>query len=730
MGLYNNSMMNGGAVLDKKFREMAEELVDKMTVEEMATQLRFDSPAIPRLGIPAYNWWNEALHGVARAGTATVFPQAIGLAAIFDDEFLKKIADVIATEARAKYNEQSKNGDRDIYKGITMWSPNVNIFRDPRWGRGHETYGEDPYLTSRLGVAFIEGLQGDGPYLKTAACAKHFAVHSGPEAIRHSFDAKASKKDMEETYLPAFKAAVEEAHVASVMGAYNRTNGEPCCGSKTLLKDILRDKWQFDGHVVSDCWAIRDFHTNHMVTDTAAQSAALALKNGCDLNCGNVYLHLLVALQEGLVDDEDIRQAAIRMYTTKMQLGMFADDCEYDKIEYEVNDCKEHRQLALEASIKSMVLLKNDGILPLDKSKLKTIGIIGPTADSKVVLEGNYNGTASEYITNIEGIRKVVGDDIRILFSEGSHLYKEKVQDLGMPADRISEAKTVAAHSDVVIMCLGLDSTIEGEEGDTGNSFAAGDKTNLFLPETQQKLLEAVVEVGKPTILVINSGSALDVSYADDKCNAIVQSWYSGEYGGLALAKLLFGENCPSGKLPVTFYYDNGNIPDFEDYSMANRTYRYMKDEALYPFGYGLSYTKFEYKDFAVSRNEEDGTVNIKVTVSNTGKYDSDEVVQLYVSNEIAEKVQNGLNKEYEALIDVNNQPKYSLCAFKRVSLKAGESKVVDIKVAPLAFTSVLEDGSRVTLKGEYTLFAGGGQPDLRTSVLTGNTCLKEKVTI
>lgn len=730
MGLYNNSMMNGGAVLDKKFREMAEELVDKMTVEEMATQLRFDSPAIPRLGIPAYNWWNEALHGVARAGTATVFPQAIGLAAIFDDEFLKKIADVIATEARAKYNEQSKNGDRDIYKGITMWSPNVNIFRDPRWGRGHETYGEDPYLTSRLGVAFIEGLQGDGPYLKTAACAKHFAVHSGPEAIRHSFDAKASKKDMEETYLPAFKAAVEEAHVASVMGAYNRTNGEPCCGSKTLLKDILRDKWQFDGHVVSDCWAIRDFHTNHMVTDTAAQSAALALKNGCDLNCGNVYLHLLVALQEGLVDDEDIRQAAIRMYTTKMQLGMFADDCEYDKIEYEVNDCKEHRQLALEASIKSMVLLKNDGILPLDKSKLKTIGIIGPTADSKVVLEGNYNGTASEYITNIEGIRKVVGDDIRILFSEGSHLYKEKVQDLGMPADRISEAKTVAAHSDVVIMCLGLDSTIEGEEGDTGNSFAAGDKTNLFLPETQQKLLEAVVEVGKPTILVINSGSALDVSYADDKCNAIVQSWYSGEYGGLALAKLLFGENCPSGKLPVTFYYDNGNIPDFEDYSMANRTYRYMKDEALYPFGYGLSYTKFEYKDFAVSCNEEDGTVNIKVTVSNTGKYDSDEVVQLYVSNEIAEKVQNGLNKEYEALIDVNNQPKYSLCAFKRVSLKAGESKVVDIKVAPLAFTSVLEDGSRVTLKGEYTLFAGGGQPDLRTSVLTGNTCLKEKVTI
>lgn len=730
MDLKDYFMTNGGAVLGKNFREMAEELVNKMTVEEMATQLRFDSPAIPRLGIPAYNWWNEALHGVARAGTATVFPQAIGLAAIFDDEFLKKIADVIATEARAKYNEQSKYEDRDIYKGITMWSPNVNIFRDPRWGRGHETYGEDPYLTSRLGVAFIEGLQGDGPYLKTAACAKHFAVHSGPEAIRHSFDAKASKKDMEETYLPAFKVAVEEAHVASVMGAYNRTNGEPCCGSKTLLKDILRDKWQFDGHVVSDCWAIRDFHTNHMVTNTAAESAALALKNGCDLNCGNVYLHLLVALQEGLITDEDIKQAAIRMYTTKMQLGMFADDCEYDKIGYEVNDCKEHRDLSLLASEKSMVLLKNDGILPLDKTKLNKIGIIGPTADSKIVLEGNYNGTASEYITNIEGIRKVAGDDIRILFSEGSHLYKEKVQDLGMPADRISEAKTVAAHSDVVIMCLGLDSTIEGEEGDTGNSFAAGDKTNLFLPETQQKLLEAVIEVGTPTILVLNSGSALDVSYADDRCNAIVQSWYSGEYGGLALAKLLFGECSPSGKLPVTFYYDNGNIPDFEDYSMANRTYRYMKDEALYPFGYGLSYSEFDYKDFVITGCEDDGTVNCKVTVTNTGKYDADEIIQLYVSNQIEEKVNNGLNKDYEASIDINNQPKYSLCGFKRVSLKSGESKTVDVTIAPLAFTTVLEDGSRVKLSGQYVLYAGGQQPDARSTALTGKTCLKQEVTI
>ena len=473
--------------MEKTFREMAEELVGQMTVDELATQLKYDSPAIPRLGIPAYNWWNEVLHGVARAGTATVFPQAIALAAMFDDKFLKEIAETISTEARAKYNAQSADEDRDIYKGLTVWSPNVNIFRDPRWGRGHETYGEDPYLTSRLGVSFIKGLQGDGKYLKTAACAKHFAVHSGPEAIRHSFNAVATKKDMYETYLPAFKAAVQEANVETVMGAYNRTNGEPCCGSKTLLVDILKKEWGFDGHIVSDCWAIRDFHTNHMVTSSAAESAALALKNGCDLNCGNTYLHLMVALQEGLITEDDLRTAAIRLFTTRFKLGLFADDCEYDAIGYEANDTVENRAMAQEAGRKSMVMLKNDGILPLDKSKLKSIGVIGPTADSKIVLEGNYNGTASEYITNLEGIREAVGPDVRIYYSEGCHLYKNRVQELALPNDRISEAKTVARHSDVVILCLGLDSTIEGEEGDTGNSFAAGDKNSLFLPESQSQ---------------------------------------------------------------------------------------------------------------------------------------------------------------------------------------------------------------------------------------------------
>ncbi|WP_395028684.1 glycoside hydrolase family 3 protein, partial [Robinsoniella sp.] len=402
-------------------RKKAKELVAQMTLEEKASQLKYDAPPINRLGVPAYNWWNEALHGVARAGTATSFPQAIGMAAMFDDEMMKKIADTIATEGRAKYNAYSRKGDRDIYKGLTFWSPNVNIFRDPRWGRGHETYGEDPYLTSRLGVAFVEGLQGDKEVMKTAACAKHYAVHSGPEALRHEFNAVASKKDMGETYLPAFEALVKEAEVESVMGAYNRTNGEPCCGSNTLIRDILRDQWGFQGHFVSDCWAIKDFHENHRITQDAKESAAMALKAGCDVNCGNTYLHILKAYQAGLVTEEDITQAAERLFTTRFLLGLF-DGSEYDDIPYEVVECKEHIQLARDAARKSAVLLKNNGVLPLKKSEINTIGVIGPNADSRVALIGNYHGTASRYITVLEGIQDEAGDDIRVLYSEGSGL--------------------------------------------------------------------------------------------------------------------------------------------------------------------------------------------------------------------------------------------------------------------------------------------------------------------
>ena len=446
-------------------RKRAEELVGQMTLDEKASQLRYDAPAIPRLHIPAYNWWNEALHGVARAGTATSFPQAIGMAAAFDEELMKDVGDAIALEGRAKYNTYSRQGDRDIYKGLTFWSPNVNIFRDPRWGRGHETYGEDPYLTGRLGVNFIKGLQGEGPVLKAAACAKHFAVHSGPEDLRHEFDAIVSDKDLWETYLPAFEDCVTEGEVEAVMGAYNRTNGEPCCGHSVLMEDILRGQWGFQGHFVSDCWAIRDFHTGHMVTDTAPESAALALKKGCDVNCGNTYLHILKAYQLGLVTEEDITQAAVRLFTTRYLLGLF-DETEYDKISYDVVECKENRELAAKAARESMVLLKNDGILPFNREQVKTIGVIGPNADSRRVMIGNYYGTSSYYTTVLEGIREVAGDEVRVLYSEGCHLYKDRLEGLAMRQDRLSEAMIVAENSDVVVLCLGLDETLEGEEMD------------------------------------------------------------------------------------------------------------------------------------------------------------------------------------------------------------------------------------------------------------------------
>ena len=467
----------------KKARERAEALVSQMTVDEMASQLKFDAPAIERLGIPAYNWWNEGLHGVARAGTATVFPQAIAMAAAWDTDLMKAEASVISEEARAKYNESIKHGDRDIYKGLTLWSPNVNIFRDPRWGRGHETYGEDPTLTSRLAVPFIEGLQGDGEYLKTAGCAKHFAVHSGPEALRHSFDAKANKKDMYETYLPAFEACVKEADVEAVMGAYNRTNGEPCCASEELMEHILREDWKFEGHYVSDCWAIRDFHEHHMVTKNGVESSALALNKGCDLNCGCTYLCLKEALNKRLTTKEKVKEAAIRLFTTRFLLGMF-DETEFDKIPYTAVESKEHLELSRKAAEESIVLLKNNGILPLKKEELKIIGVIGPNADNRSSLDGNYHGTASRYITVLEGIQDYVGDDVRVMYAKGSHLFLDKEEALAQEDDRVAEALSVAEHSDVVVLCIGLDESLEGEEGDTGNAYASGDKEGLEFPKS------------------------------------------------------------------------------------------------------------------------------------------------------------------------------------------------------------------------------------------------------
>ena len=663
----------------------ARELVSRMTLEEKASQLKYDAPAIDRLGIPAYNWWNEALHGVARAGTATVFPQAIGLAAMFDEELQEKIASVISDEARAKYNGQSSHGDRDIYKGLTVWSPNINIFRDPRWGRGHETYGEDPYLTGRLGIRFIRGLQGNGKYLKTAACSKHFAVHSGPESLRHQFDARVNQKDLNETYLSAFKITVQEAEVESVMGAYNRVNGEPACGSETLLKKTLREKWGFKGHVVSDCWAIRDFHVNHKVTATAPESAALAIKNGCDLNCGNTYLHILEALQEGLITEEDITTSCERLFTTRFLLGLFADDCEYDRIPVTDNDTDEHAALALEAAEKSMVLLENDGILPLNPENIRTIAVIGPNADSIPALEGNYNGTSSRYVTFLEGLRRYCEKHgIRLLYSLGCHLFKDRTSGLSQADDRLAEAAMYAEAADVTIACLGLDAGLEGEEGDTGNEYFSGDKKDLLIPETQRHLLDTLQKSARKLITVISAGSSLNVPGG----NAKVFTWYPGQAGGTALAELLFGEKNFSGHLPLTFYTDISDLPDFEDYSMANRTYRYFTGKPLYPFGYGLSYT-----DYSVTKADEADN-EISAEVSNNGSYAGDALVQVYVA----------CDSPWAPL-----HPR--LCGFGKVSLQAGETKSVSIRLDSLTNTVVNEQGDRITAD-HYTLYIGLGQPD------------------
>ena len=684
-------------------RKRAHALVAQMTLDEKAAQLRYQAPAIPRLGVPAYNWWNEALHGVARAGTATVFPQAIGLAATFDAQLIHQVADTISTEARAKYGAQASHGDRDIYKGLTMWSPNVNLFRDPRWGRGQETYGEDPYLTARLGVAFVKGLQGEGDTLKVAACAKHFAVHSGPEAVRHHFDARVNPRDLRETYLPAFEALVREAGVESVMGAYNRVNGEPACGSKTLLKDILRGEWGFEGHVVSDCWAIRDFHEHHGVTATAPESAALAMENGCDLNCGDVYLQLLAAYQEGRVTEAQITTACERLMTTRYLLGILGDEgSEYDSIPFEANDTDANAALAQAVTERAMVLLKNDGVLPLTREAIHTIGVIGPNANSVACLEGNYNGTSARYVTYLEGIRAACEGKARVLYAQGSHLYKDRTSNLALADDRLAEAVAVAERCDVNILCLGLDATLEGEEGDTGNEYSSGDKRDLNLPPCQRKLLDAVIATGKPVVVVVSAGSAIAVTQG----NALLHAWYPGQAGGTALARILFGEVSPSGRLPVTFYRDVADLPDFEDYAMRNRTYRYYEGEALYPFGFGLSYGTFAYADASF----EEGT--LQVTVTNLCTRAAEEVVQVYV-------------KDWDSPDAVRN---HSLCAFTRVALDAGETVTVALPIRDEAFTGVNAQGMRTHAGKRFTLYVGGSQPDARSVALLGQAPIAVEV--
>ena len=707
---------------ERPLEERIDDLVSRLSLEEKVSQMLYYSSAIGRLGIREYNWWNECLHGVARAGIATVFPQAIGMAASFNQDLLHRVAQVIADEARAKYNMFVEHEDRGIFKGLTFWTPNINIFRDPRWGRGQETYGEDPYLTGRLGVAFIKGLQGDHPrYLKAAACAKHYAVHSGPEPKRHEFDAVVNEKDLRETYLPAFRDAVKEAKVEAVMGAYNRVNGHPACAHPKLLTEILREEWGFEGHVVSDCGAISDFHLHHKVTKTPEESAALAVNNGCDLNCGRVFESLLAAVEQGLISEETIDRAVKRLLRTRFRLGMFdpEDMVPFNKIPYEINDCEEHRKLALEMARESIVLLKNDGLLPLNKDEIKTIAVIGPNADDKQVLLGNYFGQPSRYVTVVNGIRNAVNKDTKVYYAQGCDMFQTHDSHWGNPPTTgFAEAIAMAERSDVVVMCLGLSPLMEGEEGSVAESDGGGDRVDLGLPGVQEDLLKAIYQTGKPVILVLLNGSPITINWAHENVPAIIEAWYPGEEGGTAIADVIFGNYNPAGRLPITFVKSMDQLPPFEDYSMKDRTYRYMEDEPLYPFGYGLSYTKFAYSDLTLSREElaagDEEPVRVSVKVKNVGEMAGDEVVQLYV-------------KDLEASVTI---PKWELRGFKRVHLKPGETVEVEFELNRRHLSLIDNDGRRLVEPGVFRIYVGGQQPDKRSQELTGQDVLKAELTV
>jgi len=666
------------------------DLVSRMTLAEKVSQMVHGAAAIERLDVPEYDWWNECLHGVARAGLATVFPQAIGLAATFDLALLARVATAISDEARAKHQAALAQGNRGQYRGLTFWTPNVNIFRDPRWGRGQETYGEDPFLTSQMGVTFVKGLQGDDPkYLKVAACAKHYAVHSGPEAERHVFNAEVSLQDLYDTYLPAFKALVE-AGVESVMGAYNRTNGEPCCGSKLLLVDILRGQWHFQGHVVSDCWAIQDFHVNHRVTKTPAESAALAVRHGCDLNCGCTFPYLVQAVQEGLIDEAAIDLAVTRLFTTRFKLGMFdpAEMVPYTSIPTTVINCDQHRQLAREAAAKSLVLLKNDKqLLPLLKPYNKIV-VLGPNAANPHALIGNYYGMSKQLVTVLDGIVARSPEGTTIEYRQACLMDREN-------DDRQNWALFEAKRADLVIAAFGLDSSMEGEEGDAIASPHKGDRVSVALPPWQLEYLRNLRDCGKPIVLILAGGSPIAVPV--DLADAILFMWYPGEEGGHAVADVLFGDAVPGGRLPLTFPVSIDDLPPYEDYAMAPRTYRYAPTAPLFPFGFGLGYTTFGYANLRLSASEiaAGTTLTVTVDVTNTGDRAAEEVVQLYVT-------------DLEASARV---PLFALKGFQRVPIQAGATQTVTFTVTPAMLEFVDEQGQAVLEPGEFKITVGGSAP-------------------
>lgn len=683
----------------KSFEERIELLIAAMTPEEKVSQMLHTAPAVERLGIPSYNWWNEALHGVARAGLATVFPQSIGLAATFDDKLAEKVADAVSTEGRAKYHAAQKIGNHEQYFGLTYWTPNINIFRDPRWGRGQETYGEDPCLTGRMGSAFVRGLQGkDKKYLKSAACAKHFIAHSGPESMRHVFNAKVSPRDMALTYAPAFKKLVTEAGVEAVMGAYNRTNGEVCCGSKKYITKMLRGEWKFKGHFVSDCWAIRDFHENHKITGDMAQSAAYAVKNGCDLNCGCSYGKLTEALSRGLITEKELDTALRRLFMTRMKLGMFDDQekVPYSSIPTSVIGCKKHRKLALKAARESIVLLKNNGILPLKKD-MRSIALTGPDANSIDAMTGNYNGWAKNFSTVVSGVISKVSPGTMVDVAYSGPISGSEIAESSLGCLKWT-------NPELVILTLGLNAMYEGEEGTVVGGGGGGDRTGLELPECQRKLVDYFYEQKIPIVAVVMTGSPVDLRFLEEKADAIIQLWYPGEAGGDAAADVLFGDYNPAGRLPVTFPMDTADLPDFTDYSMKNRTYRYAEKAPLYSFGYGLSYTTFKYSNAKLEKGKiAPGEKNrISVKVKNTGAMDGDEVVQLYMRFPDA-----GEDYFRQTLID-----------FKRIHLKAGEEKTVSFVLTPEELSFCGEDGKFFQRPGVIELAVSGGPINEKSKIV------------
>ncbi len=686
---------------DLPIKTRVKDLLSRMTLQEKISQTRNACSAIPRLGIPAYDFWSEALHGIARNGRATVFPQAIGMAATWDRALIKDVASAIADEGRAKYHEAlRKNGGNMIYQGITFWSPNINIFRDPRWGRGQETWGEDPFLTGEMGSAFVRGLQGDDPnYLKSAGCAKHYAVHSGPENQRHTFNAIVSKRDLYATYLPAFKKLVMDAKVEAVMGAYNRTLDEPCNSSKLLLEDILRGEWQFEGHVVSDCGALLDIHAHHKITKDGVETAALALKRGCDIGCDCIYYdHLQEAIDRGMVSEADVDRALERTIATRFKLGMFdpPERVPYSSTPMSVVGSEKHRQLAYQAAVKSVALLKNKGgLLPI-KESVKTILVVGPNAGATNVLLGNYYGLNSSMTTFLEGMVGRLPEGVRLEFMPGSLLAHPKrfENDWSLGA---------AASFDITIAFMGLSPLLEGEEGEAILS-DNGDRTEIRLPENQIKYLRQLTASGGKIVLVLSGGSPIALDGIEDMVDSIVFVWYPGQEGGRAVADVLFGDHVPSGKLPLTFPKSLNDLPPFDDYDMANRTYRYSQVEPLFPFGFGLSYSNFTYQEIRLGKDriEKNEALDVQVTVENTGAMDADEVVQLYL-------------KDLLASVPV---PNHTLIGFERISLKAGVVGKVNFTVTPEMMMVFDDNGKPYQEAGAFRLTAGGASPSQRSAAL------------